>query len=170
MYSDPGPTRPIANWLICNLQPNQGRYLLEELEKNYRDYFLSNNFRSSLWAKRLSMLIERIQAKMVTYGLKRSKIFSFWASKFVSEIFRLSPYFIFHYMYAFLEDTDEKFRQLSQGIKKVPASKPLYLRRVYDGDASKVPELLALMQPVSVSKLNYRTMNSTSTQQWIRSL
>lgn len=170
MFSDPGPTRPISNWFICNLQPSTGRYLFEVLEKKYRDYFVLNNFHSSIWAKRLSMIIERLQAKMVKAGLRRSAIYGFWTSKVMSRILRLSPYFIFHYTYAFLEDTDSNFRFISQGIKKVSASKALFVRRAYDRNAAKATELLELMSFTPVSKLSYRTMNSTNSHQWLSSL
>jgi hypothetical protein len=144
--------------------------LFEVLEQNYRDYFLLNNFHSSIWVKRLSMAIEMLQAKMVKAGLNRSAIFTFWTSKFMSKLLRLSPYFIFHYTYAFLEDTDAKFRVISQGIKKVSASKPLFVRRVYDQNAARATELLELMPPAPVSKLSYRTMNATNSHQWLSAL
>jgi hypothetical protein len=109
---------PIASWLISNIRPHESLGFLEKWEEKYRDYFLENSFRTGPLATKISRLLERSLSRLTgTNGTNGAKVAAkFWLSRFTKKFLRITPYFVFHYLWAETVSSTENFRFLNSNL------------------------------------------------------
>jgi hypothetical protein len=166
LFSNPAPSRPIANWFMASLNPRLSGYVFDRFENDYLQYFRDNAFLSGRTA---NWLTRHLDEMLILSGLvfpSKSRIWRFWGSWFARRFLRLTPYFYFHYLWARLLESDKEFLQLLQGMKVEKAGPCFSLRgRLHPTNPQPLPANFDISQ-IRVSKLNHRALADKDIESW----
>ena len=103
VFSKPGPDRMISNWFLAS---EKGNLVVSKLYKHLAAYWINNNFKEP----------NKLQRKIIrglSHRLNRSeKTTKYWFTPVVTKIFRVYPYFVFHYMFERLISLDVEVKRI----------------------------------------------------------
>lgn len=119
-FRDPGPDRLLANWFMYS---EKRCVLVEKLLEEYVSFFRHNYF------KRHGLLrgaISRAMAVLLNRGVSTTR---FWLSPVVTRLFRIYPYFVFHYLFARIVRSNPECRKIWDNTPAFPAAPALLSRR-----------------------------------------
>ena len=120
-FDRPAETRPMANWFMAATPEN---YLVKRLREEFVRFFELHDFPVPgpwrTWVgKRLKKWTER-------HGETATQV---WFYPWITEGLKIYPYFLFHYLFALLLRTDERFRYLWEQTPRISAERMLGLKR-----------------------------------------
>lgn len=114
-FNRPGVDRVMANWFIASIQNGP---IVSKLREIYRSFYTDNSF--DIVSKRQRRIIQRLESI-----LNRSeKTTRFWLSPIVTKIFKVYPFYIFHYMFERLVARDSECKTIWKNTQKVSADLP----------------------------------------------
>jgi hypothetical protein len=93
-------------------------------------------------------------------------MFRFFHSRFTLELLKLTPYFMFHYIYGHLLEIDSDFRTAANKAKQISAAGCFRLRQALKPGKSR-PVGVLTEEEFLVSKLTYRYFKDETADHWM---
>lgn len=121
VYRNPGKDRVMSSWFILSSKANP---LSVELYNKLYLYLEKHNFKKP---NKIQMLIIKYLSKILNRKTTTTK---YWLHPLVSKVFKVYPYFIFHYIFENLVRTDNRCKYIWSEMKKVSADKPHKIQRL----------------------------------------
>lgn len=106
-FASPGSDRMMANWFMASAS---GAYLARKMAREYLNIF-----------NKLGPL-KLFPGPMVDEILKRAKTTDVFFEPLLIQKLRGYPYYLFHYLFAYLYRRDEAFKEAWGQVKKIPAA------------------------------------------------
>ncbi len=124
MFSNPGPDRLIASWFIAAEKEN---YILITLY----DYFINIVRKNKFYFKNrtLSKIKRKVYKFVKNRFNKNIEVTKYWLNPICLKIFRIYPYFLFHYCFNHLVLHDKRFNKEWSIMKKVSAENSHFLQK-----------------------------------------
>lgn len=119
-FERPGVDRIMSSWFIASVKNGP---IVSKLRSHYCAFFLKNEF--NIKGKRKQKILRRLERILN----KSEKTTRFWFSPIVTKIFKVCPYFIFHYMFERLVSKDSECKTIWKNTKKVSADLPHRIQR-----------------------------------------
>lgn len=121
VYSNPGKDRIMSSWFIISTKRNA---LTVELYNRFYTYLKSNKFKKP---NKIQTLIVKYLSKILNRKTTTTK---YWLNPLVYKIFKVYPYFIFHYIFENLVSNNSECNYIWSEMKKVSADKPHKIQRL----------------------------------------
>lgn len=115
IFRDPGEDRIISNWFIASVK---NQHLTKSFNMEYSEYFKDNKFLEPVTSSK------RLLLKKIAHALNRKGRTDIWFSYLVRKVFRVYPYFVFHYYFAYHIKHDSASRKIFNDIPYFGADKP----------------------------------------------
>jgi hypothetical protein len=112
-FYKPGRDRLISNWFIVS---EKGSPIIINLLEQLKSFWINNNFDISTRSRKL---IIRLLKKIFSRSPKTTK---YWFSPIITNIIKVHPYFVFHYMFERVVSKNSDCRAIWENTRKVSAN------------------------------------------------
>ena len=128
----PGPDRLLSSWFIAC---KKGCPIVLKMRECFASFFMKNTFNINGRYKKKTI-------KFMGKFLNKSKRTKYWVSPVVTKLLRVYPYFILHYLFERLVDSDPECQTIWNNTKKMSADGPHRLQSL--GFSSLLMKILKL--------------------------
>ncbi len=119
-FYKPGRDRIMSNWFMVS---EKNSYLILKMKEAHVSFFMKNDFNNNgKFQKKMIRLFSKILNKT-------TRTTKYWFSPFFTKILKIYPYFIFHYMFEKLINTDTKCKLIWDNTEKISADGPHSIKR-----------------------------------------
>jgi len=132
VFSKPSRDRLISNWFMAS---TPGSPIVTSLYLRMSDYWVRNQFGKLNW---LQKACRKISSVILNRNISATR---HWFNPIMTKVFRVYPYFVFHYMFANMIATDSESSAIWKRTKKVSTDLPHLIQRAgmfsYPADSIK---------------------------------
>lgn len=148
-YARPAPDRLLSSWFLASVK---GGPVATKLYQQLSSYWSDNQFNHPNFLQKLLVKI------LSCYFNRNDRTTHRWFSPAVTKIAGVYPYFMFHYLFAQLVDTDAEVRGIWENTVKVSADKPHLVQFKYGFTAPVTAEIKQVIDggTIPMFKLNHR--------------
>ena len=148
VFRKPGKDRIMSNWFIASQKDSP---VCTKLYRRLRRYWIENDF------GRANRIQRKATAMFTKYFNRSEQTTKYWFSPVVTKIFKVYPYFAFHYMFERLVASDNECKAIWTKTKIASADPPHLL--YFSGLASPLTETIKKQiddKDIPLFKLTYK--------------
>lgn len=121
-FRDPGKDRILSSWFLAS---STNCHLIKHFAKAHNDFFSSNYF-----TRQNSLIGKEVVRKLHKRLRKSTKLSRWWLNPIIVKILKVYPYFIFHYHFDKIINSDKRSSDIWESTAKFSADIPHSARKL----------------------------------------